>query len=161
MTNLSIYFGMQQEYTSSEEAGTSETEKTLEKEKLKIEELTSRLSKLSVCNVNKQMCRDIKIEELQSQIKHRECDMKSQAKTINKLEAKLKTAHSYGHCLRQKLHCSDERNEATSNANEELNAELESLKCQFSMRFDELQQKFEALKGGGHAKKVFYFIGYY
>ena len=140
-------FSTQQEYTSSEETGMSEAEKALENEKLKTEELTSRLSSLSVRNVNKRIKRrDIKIAESQSQVKQLECDMKSQTKTINKLEAKLKTACSSAHSLRQKLNRSDERNEATGSANKELNAELDSLKCQFSAKFDELQQKVEVLK---------------
>ena len=46
---------MQQEYTSSEEAGMSKVEKALETEKSKTEELTSRLNKLSVRNVNKRI----------------------------------------------------------------------------------------------------------
>ena len=103
-------FSMQQEYTSSEEAGMSEVEKALETEKSKTEELTSRLGKLSVCNDNNRIKRrDIKIEELQSQVKQLECDMKSQTKTINKIEGKLKTAHSSAHSLHQKLHRSDKK----------------------------------------------------
>ena len=54
---------MQQEYTSSEETGMSEVEKTHEKEKLKTEELTSKHSKLSVRKVNKRIkCWDVKME---------------------------------------------------------------------------------------------------
>ena len=68
--------------------------------------------------------------------------MKSQAKVTNKLESELKSAHNSVQCLRQK---SNERAEATSDINTELSAKLESLKCQFSLKFDELQQKTEAL----------------
>ena len=141
-------FSAQQEYTSSEETGNSmsEAEKALEKEKAKTEELTSRLSKLSVRNVNKRIkCRDIKVAESQALVKQLECDKKSQAKTISKLEDKLKTAHTSSHSLRQRLYRSDERNEATSNTNKELTAELDSLKVQFSSKFDELLQKIECL----------------
>ena len=56
--------------------------------------------------------------------------MKSQTKTINKLESKLKMAHSSTHSLCQKLHRS---NEAASDANKESIARLDSLKCQFSV----------------------------
>ena len=141
-------FSAQQEYTSSEETGNSmsEAEKALEKEKAKTEELTSRLSKLSVRNVNKRIKRrDIKVAESQALVKQLECDKKSQAKTISKLEDKLKTAHTSSHSLRQRLYRSDERNEATSNTNKELTAELDSLKVQFSSKFDELLQKIECL----------------
>ena len=139
-------FSVQQEYTSSEETGMSKVEKTLEKEKSKTEELTPKHSKLSVCKVNKRIkCRDVKIAESQSQVKPLECDMKSQAKTSNKLEGKLKTAHSSSYSLHQKLCNSNERIEATSSTNKELNAKLDSLECQFSSKFDELQQKIEAL----------------
>ena len=80
-------FSVQQEYTSSEETGMSKVEKTLEKEKSKTEELTPKHSKFSVCKVNKRIkCRDVKIAESESQVKPLECDMKSQAKTSNKLE---------------------------------------------------------------------------
>ena len=124
----------------------SEAEKALEKEKARTEELTSRLSKLSVRNVNKRIKRrDIKVAESQALVKQLECDKKSQAKTISKLEDKLKTARTSTHSLRQKLHRSDERNGTTSNTNKELTAELDSLKCQFSSKFDELLQKIEAL----------------
>ena len=71
--------------------------------------------------------------------------MKSQAKTTNQIEGKLKTAHSSSYSLRQKLYNSNERIKATSNTNKELNAKLDSLECQFSSKFDELQQKIEAL----------------
>ena len=56
--------------------------------------------------------------------------MKSQTKTINKLESELKMAHSSTHSLHQKLHCS---NEAASDANKLSNARLDSLKCEFSV----------------------------
>ena len=51
-------------YTSSKETGMSEVEKAFETEKAKTDELTSKLSKLSICNVNKQTkhC-DLKIAE--------------------------------------------------------------------------------------------------
>ena len=57
---------MQQECTSesSEETGIYKAEKALEKEKAKTEELTSRLSKLSVRNVNKRIKRrDMEVEK--------------------------------------------------------------------------------------------------
>ena len=76
-------FSVQREYTSSKETGNSmsEAEKALEKEKAKTEELTSRLSKLSVRNVNKRIKRrDIKVAESQALVKQLECDKKSQAK---------------------------------------------------------------------------------
>ena len=50
---------------------------------------------------------------MQSHIKRLKSDMKSQTKTINKLESKLKMAHSSMHSLCQKLHRS---NEAASDA---------------------------------------------
>ena len=107
------------------------------------EELTSRLSSLSVHNVNKRIKRrDIKIAQSQSQVKQLECSNKPQ----DELEANLKAAHSSADSVRQKLNSSDERSEATSNANKKLNAELELLKCQFSTKFDELQQQIEALQ---------------
>ena len=59
-------FCMQQECTSesSEETGIYKAEKALEKEKAKTEELTSRLSKLSVRNVNKRIKRrDMEVEK--------------------------------------------------------------------------------------------------
>ena len=140
-------FSVQQEYTSSEETGMSEVEKALEKEKSITDELTFKLSKLSICNVNKRIKRrDLKLAESQSQVKQLESKTKSQAKTINKLESKLKTAHSSAHSLRQKLHRSNERVEAKSDTNKELDARLDSLKSQFSSKFDELQQIIEALQ---------------
>ena len=125
----------------------SEAERALEKEKARTEELTSRLSKLSVRNVNKWIKhQDIKVAESQALVKQLECDKKSQAKTIiNNLEDKLKTARTSTHSLCQKLYRSDERNKATSNTNKEFTAELDSLKCQFSSKFDKLLQKIEAL----------------
>ena len=56
--------------------------------------------------------------------------MKSQTKTINELESKLKMAHSSTHSLHQKLHHS---NEVASDTNKESNTRLDSLKCQFSV----------------------------
>ena len=49
------------------------------------------------------------------------------------------------HNLRQKLHRSNERAEATSDVNKELNAKIESLECQFSLKFDKLHEKLRAL----------------
>ena len=80
---LSQPFSVQQECMSSEDAGMSEVEKALEKEKAKADELTSKLSKLSVCNINKRIKRrDLKIAESQCQVQHLEDEVQSQAKTI-------------------------------------------------------------------------------
>ena len=96
-------------------------------------------------NVNKRIKRrDIKVAESQALVKQLECDKKLQAKTINELEDKLKTAHTSTHSLHQKLYRSDEKSEAT-NTNKELTAELDSLKCQFLSKFDELLQKLKLL----------------
>ena len=55
--------------------------------------------------------------ESQSQVKLLEYDMKSQAKTSNQLEGKLKIVHSSSYSLYQKfkLYNPNERIEATSN----------------------------------------------
>ena len=139
-------FSVQRDSTSSEETGMSEVEKALEKEKAKTDELAFKLSKLSVRNVNKRIKRrDLKIAESQSQVKLLESETQTQAKTIGKLENRLKMAHTSTCSLRQKLRCSDDRVEATSDTNRELNSKLDSLEFQFSSKLEELQQKLEAL----------------
>ena len=74
------------------------TELSLAKEKSKTEELTKKLSKLSVQNVNKRMkCREEKIAESKTQIQEMGKEMKHQDKVINTLESQLHNAHSSIH----------------------------------------------------------------
>ena len=121
-------FSVQRESTSSEETEMSEVEKALEKEKAKTDELTFKLRKLSVRNINKRIKRrDLKLAQSQSQVKLLESETQTQAKTIGKLENRLKMAHTSTRSLRQKLRCSDDRVEATSDTNRELNSKLDSL----------------------------------
>ena len=83
---------VQHGYTSSEETGASEVEIAAhENDKAKAEKLTSNLSRLGAHSIDKHIkCWDKKIAEVQSHIKRLKSDMKSQTKTINKLESKLK-----------------------------------------------------------------------
>ena len=69
--------------------------------------------------------------------------MNSQSKVIEK--SKLQKAYSSAQSLRQKLHRSNERAEATSDVNKELNTKIKSLECRFLLKFDELHEKLEAL----------------
>lgn len=115
---------MQHGYTS-EETGASKA--AHENDKAKAEKLTSNLGRLGAHSVNKHIkCWNKKIAELQSHIKRLKSDIKSQTKTINKLESKLKMAHSSTYSFHQKLHHS---NEAASDANKKSNARLDSFKC--------------------------------
>ena len=118
----------------------------LAKEKCKTEELTQKLSKLSVRNVNKRIKRrDIRIAESQVQLKEMDKEMKLQDEAICKLESRLHTAHTSVHCLQQRLHRSNEKAEAKRIENAALSAQLDTVERNFSLKVAELEQKIEAL----------------
>ena len=118
----------------------------LAKEKTETEELTAKLSKLSVRNVNKRIKRrDDKIAESQVQIKEMERDRKVQDKKVHKLEHQLYTTHASVHCLRQRLYRSNEKVEATSLENTDVHSQLSKMETEFSSKTTELQAKIEVL----------------
>ena len=115
-------------------------------EKSKTEELTAKLSKLSVRNVDKRIeRRDDKIAESQGHIKEMEDDKKVQDKRIHKLEYQLHTAHASVHCLHQRLSRSNKKVEATSLENTDVNSQLCEMETEFSTKIAKLQEKVEVL----------------
>ena len=103
----------------------------LAKEKAETEELTAKLSKLSVRNVNKRIKRrDDKIAESQAQIKEMERDRKVQDKKVHKLQHQLHTTHVSVHCLRQRLYRSNEKVEATNLENTDVHSQLSKMETQ-------------------------------
>lgn len=122
------------------------TEMSLAKEKLKTEELTKKLSKLSVRNVNKRIRRrEEKIAESETQIKEMDKDMKHQDKVITKLETHLHTAQSSVHSLRQKLQKAQDKMEGQDAEENRLRLELNDMETRFMMKFAELEKKLEML----------------
>ena len=80
-------------------------------------------------NVNKHIKRhDDKIAESQAQIKEMERDRKVQDKKVHKLEHQLNTTHASVHCLRQRLYRSNEKVEATSLENADVQSQLSKIK---------------------------------
>ena len=79
-------------------------EKDLAKERKKNEELCSKLSKLSVQNVNKRIKRcEAKLADSQEQVKVMGQEITTQSKTITKLENQLQSALTSIHSLRQSV----------------------------------------------------------
>ena len=116
----------------------------LAQEKSKTEELTAKLSKLSVRNVNKRIKRrDDKIAKSQGHIKEMEDDKKVQDKRIHKLEHQLHTAHAS--VLHQRLSRSNKKVEATSLENTDVNSQLCEMETEFSSKIAKLQEKIEVL----------------
>lgn len=117
---------MQLEHTSSEVTGMSELEKALEKERVKSEDLRSKLSKLSVRNVNKRIkCREVKIAASRCQVKQLENETNEKDKIISELEGKLRVTRTSAQSVRQKLCHSMERTEAKEDTIQELSSELD------------------------------------
>ena len=114
----------------------------LAKEKAETEELAAKLSKLSVRNVNIRIeRRDVKIAESQAQIKEMERDRKVQDKKVHKLEHQLNTTHASVRCLRQRLYQSNEKVEATSLENTDVQSQLSKMETEFSSKITELQKR--------------------
>ena len=124
----------------------SEIQIALEKEKKRNEHLSSKLSTLTVRNVNKRIKRrDVKIAVSQSQVKEMDLELKHKMKTIDKLENRLHTTNTSVRNLQQKLYCSNAKVETTSTENTELALKLETLESEFTAKVDELQQKIQCL----------------
>ena len=129
---------------ADEETEMSEAERALEKEKARTEELTAKLSKLSVCNVKRLKCRDLKITQAHSQVKELEGEVESQAKSISRLKNQLKTAQSSKESIRQKLY-SVKKVDSTDRENKDLNAKLESFESRFFSEVEALHKKLETM----------------
>ena len=123
----------------------SEIKGALEKERERNKQLSSKLSTLTVRNVNKRIKRkEVKIAQSQSQVKQMDLELKHQTKKIDKLENQLHTTNTSVSNLRQKLYRSNAKVETTT-IDTELALKLETLESEFTAKVDELQEKIQSL----------------
>ena len=124
----------------------TQTGKDLAKEIKKNEELCSKLSELSVRNVNKRIKRrEAKFADSQEQVKVMGQEIATQSKTITKLESRLQSAHASTHALRQRVYRSNAKTEETSMQKCEFDSEISELERKFFSKVNELEQRIEVL----------------
>ena len=122
-------------------------EQAYSREKMKTEELTAKLSSLSVRNVNKRIKRrDTKIADSQLTIKELESEVLSQADTVSRLKANIERSQRANECSRQKIYRSSKKIEAAAKENEELHTRLELLEELFSAKLASLEDKMAAMQ---------------
>ena len=126
----------------------STEENALSKEQSKVEELSAKISHLSVRNVKERIKRqDIKLADAKAQVKEMESERKAQNKTLQKLETRLHTARASVHSLQQKVYRSKRKDEVidlASKENFEFHFQLEEVEA-FLIKIAKLQEKNDFL----------------
>ena len=124
----------------------TKAEKDLAKERKINEELHSKLSQLSIRNVNKRIKRrDEKLAKSQSQIDGMEKEIKVQGKVIDKLETQLETSHAKVHSLRQRVYRSNAQSDEMTSQSLAFEDELRESDSKYSSKVSELEHKIQVL----------------
>lgn len=134
-----------------------ESEAALNDEKMKTDELSAKLSKLSIRNVNKKLKRrDNKIKESQCCMENLTKEIESKSVTIAKLENKLESAQQGKECYRSKLNRCLKASSTSQTAYDEIQCQLVALKEECQLKIDCLENQVVELRSEMQTLKVEY-----
>ena len=134
-----------------------ESETALNDKKMKTDELSAKLSKLSIRNVNKKLKRrDNKIKESQCCMENLTKEIKSKSVAIAKLEDRLELAQQGKECYRGKLNRCFKESSTSQTAYDELQCQLVALKEECQMKIDRLENEVVELRSEMQTLKVEY-----
>ena len=124
----------------------TKAEKDMAKERKINKELRSKLSQLSIINVNKRIKRrDQKLTKSQSQIDGMEKEIEMQGKVIDKLETQLETSHAKVHSLRQRVYRSNVQSDEMTSQSITFEDELRESDSNYSSKVSDLECKIQVL----------------
>ena len=133
------------------------SEAALNDEKMKTDELSAKLSKLNIRNVNKKLKRrDNKIKESQCCMENLTKEIKSKSVAIAKLENKLESAQQGKECYRSKLNRCLEASSTSQTTYDEIQCQFVALKEECQLKIDHLENEVVELRSEMETLKVEY-----
>ena len=124
-----------------------ETEAALSNEKLKVEELSTKLSKLSIRNINKKIKRrDDKLKDSQCCIDDLKKQVAAKSAAVIKIEKRLHSAHLGKECYRSKLNRCLKGFSESGVAIEEVTDQLATLEEKYQLKINELEVEIDELR---------------
>ena len=117
-----------------------EAEAALSNEKLKVEELSTKLSKLSIRNINKKIKRrDDKLKDSRCCIDDLKTQVAAKSAVVIKMEKRLHSAHLGKECYRSKLNRCLEGFSESGVAIEKVTHQLSTLEEKYQLKINELE----------------------